>query len=164
MSESTKYERFYVLLRKDEGPIVQAKFGQCFFSSAQVSLNETIATLEVERKDDGVQIIVTFGDSKKNLNVVPIGHARICPAQASNLVISTNNTVRVGVCIVLSHNDHILITRRASTMRTFPELWVFPGGHVDSGETLEVAAKRELFEETGLRATNLKPFALWESW
>src|ERR1700743_1055743 len=32
--------------------------------------------------------------------------------------------------------------------------WVTPGGGVDPGETHEIAAVRELFEETGLRITD----------
>jgi len=48
-------------------------------------------------------------------------------------------------------------------MRTFPRKWVFPGGHVDSGETLEQAAIREAKEETGLNVKIIKPLAMWES-
>ena len=35
-------------------------------------------------------------------------------------------------------------------------IWVQPGGHVDAGETPEVAALRETLEETGLRARHLE--------
>ena len=31
-------------------------------------------------------------------------------------------------------------------------LWKFPGGLVDQGETIEKAAIREVWEETGIRA------------
>ncbi len=44
----------------------------------------------------------------------------------------------------------VLLVRRANP----PDagLWGFPGGKIDYGETIEQAAVRELFEETGIQA------------
>ncbi|XP_071273633.1 nucleoside diphosphate-linked moiety X motif 17 isoform X1 [Agelaius tricolor] len=62
---------------------------------------------------------------------------------------------------------HVLLTRRATTLRHFPNVWVPPGGHLEPGEELVAAGLRELAEETGLR---LEPgtfswhlLGLWES-
>lgn len=35
--------------------------------------------------------------------------------------------------------------------------WEIPGGHIEPGESVINAAKRELFEETGLKTKNLYP-------
>lgn len=40
-------------------------------------------------------------------------------------------------------------------------IWVQPGGHVDEGESPEVAAIRETFEETGLDTRHLDPVRLF---
>ena len=43
-----------------------------------------------------------------------------------------------------------LITRRAATLRKHTGQWALPGGRVDTGESAEHAALRELQEEVGL--------------
>lgn len=76
--------------------------------------------------------------------------------------------VKVAVAVLLQSSDgRVLLTRRPEHMRTFPNVWVPPGGHVESGETLYQAALRELSEETGLRFSendlNISTLGLWES-
>ena len=76
--------------------------------------------------------------------------------------------VNVGVVVILESRDsQVLVTRRARHMRTFPGVWVPPGGHIELGETLLQAGLRELQEETGLDVVGLvetsEVLCLWES-
>lgn len=74
--------------------------------------------------------------------------------------------VRLAAAVIVADNEGaVLLTRRASVMRTFPCAWVAPGGGLDHGETLPQCAARELAEETGIVVppASLMPFFLWES-
>ena len=46
-----------------------------------------------------------------------------------------------------NHLDAILLQKRSRSVRQDPGLWCNPGGHVQSGESYETAAKRECQEE-----------------
>jgi 8-oxo-dGTP diphosphatase len=59
---------------------------------------------------------------------------------------------RLGVIGVLRDANRVLMVRRAPSV---PKggFWCFPGGHVDPGETLESALRREMLEELGITVT-----------
>ncbi|MEM9257968.1 MAG: CoA pyrophosphatase [Pseudomonadota bacterium] len=96
--------------------------------------------------------------------------------------IEDGNARAASVCVVVtSHPDGgaaILLTLRPSKMGRHAGQYALPGGKVDPGETDEQAARRELFEELGLKlgpgaiigclddyATRsgfrIRPFVLW---
>ena len=56
--------------------------------------------------------------------------------------------------VVENPSGEVLLIER----RNPPRGWALPGGFVDVGETLETAVARELFEETGLRASRVQQF------
>ncbi|MFX1329736.1 MAG: NUDIX hydrolase [Promethearchaeota archaeon] len=55
----------------------------------------------------------------------------------------------VGVGVLLVRKDHLLLVKRKYN----PDAgyWSIPGGHLDLGEKVELAAEREAFEETGFK-------------
>lgn len=53
------------------------------------------------------------------------------------------------VDVIIRLGEKIVLVKR----RNPPRGWALPGGFVDYGETLEEAARREAFEETGLQVT-----------
>ena len=66
--------------------------------------------------------------------------------------------VRPAVSVALRRGDRLLLVLRARPPSR--GYYAFPGGHVEEGETLEVAARRELAEETGLEALALAPLVM----
>src|SRR5579859_551849 len=60
---------------------------------------------------------------------------------------------RIDVAIgILVRNGQILICQRRAR-DAFGDLWEFPGGKCESGETLNECLKRELLEELAIEAT-----------
>lgn len=57
---------------------------------------------------------------------------------------------QIGVGVLVVRDDSILLGRRLSPM--YRDMWGLPGGRKETGATAEDAARRELWEETGLRA------------
>ncbi|XP_065761527.1 nucleoside diphosphate-linked moiety X motif 17 isoform X1 [Muntiacus reevesi] len=76
--------------------------------------------------------------------------------------------VDLGVAVILQSSDQtVLLTRRTSTLKVSPNLWVPPGGHVEPDEELLDGGLRELWEESGLQLPQGQfswvPLGLWES-
>ena len=55
---------------------------------------------------------------------------------------------KVAAVVVVGRGDRVLMVRRAN--QPGYGLWSVPGGYVDRGEVVEMAAAREVREETGL--------------
>lgn len=70
--------------------------------------------------------------------------------------------IRMGVRVVLIQDGKVRLVRH-----TYLEGWFLPGGGIKKNETLEQAARREAFEETGARMENLRllgVFSNFEQW
>jgi len=52
--------------------------------------------------------------------------------------------------IVLRNNNKILFVQRSATKKSLPNIWAFPSGTMEQGETPEITAERESFEELGI--------------
>ena len=68
------------------------------------------------------------------------------------------NRIIHAVSVAVVRGDRLLLVKRGREPSR--GLHAFPGGRVEPGETNEEAARRELFEETGLRAENLSPIEI----
>lgn len=68
--------------------------------------------------------------------------------------------MRVTVDIVVLNKNKILLIKRKNN--PFKDFYALPGGFVEENELLIDAAKRELFEETGIKADKLKFIGIFD--
>ena len=64
------------------------------------------------------------------------------------------------VSAVVRRGDRYLLVLRANPPAQ--DMYAFPGGRIDPGETAEKAVLRELEEETGIVATSPRPYATYD--
>jgi 8-oxo-dGTP diphosphatase len=57
--------------------------------------------------------------------------------------------LRCAGAVIVDDEARIFIQRRSPRRRLFPDTWDIVGGHVEPGESLEDALRREVYEETG---------------
>jgi 8-oxo-dGTP diphosphatase len=62
--------------------------------------------------------------------------------------------VNVGVAVIVTRGDRVLLGRRTGAHGE--GTWALPGGHLAFGETIAACARREVFEETGLRIEGIR--------
>jgi len=62
--------------------------------------------------------------------------------------------------VILDDKDQFLLLKRPGWIQWAPGRWAFPGGKLEEGETAQVAAIRETYEETKLAVANLKEATL----
>lgn len=65
---------------------------------------------------------------------------------------------RVGIGVFIWQNKKFIIGKRKGSHGD--GTWTLPGGHLEFGETIEQAAKREAAEEVGVRIKNIKILAV----
>ena len=58
---------------------------------------------------------------------------------------------------IIRRDQELLLTRRKADVH-LPNLWEFPGGKVEAGESLQAALEREIREELGIRVKVLDEF------
>lgn len=61
---------------------------------------------------------------------------------------------RIGVGVMILRQGKVLLMKRRGSHGEGQ--WNLPGGHLDFGETIAQCAKREIWEETGLKVTRSK--------
>jgi 8-oxo-dGTP diphosphatase len=69
--------------------------------------------------------------------------------------------VEVAASIVRAHDGRVLMAQRTPGQIS-PGFWELPGGKIHTGESAERAAIRELDEEIGIRALQLRPWICYE--
>ncbi len=76
--------------------------------------------------------------------------------QELRLLVGSRPIIMVGAAVLLLDENRVLLQRRKDN-----RLWGVPGGSLEPGESLEEAAIRETFEETGLVIEKMALFGVY---
>jgi len=60
----------------------------------------------------------------------------------------------VGVAVIVIKDHKVLLGKRKNSHGS--GTWQFPGGHLEFNESIKDCARRELFEETGIKIKNIR--------
>ena len=63
---------------------------------------------------------------------------------------------KIAAAVLVNEDGKILIMKRSPKRKRHSAYWGLPAGVINENESLEEAAKREVFEETGIKVGNLK--------
>lgn len=175
MASSTG-ERVLVYLKNEQNSSFEkAHFTQCIIDYIDKLSKDGVCQGMVELKNNKLYISSVKGETK---NAVKFKHPPFCPIhhlseenKASLPSEIYSRGIDCGAAVILESGDGmVFLTRRGDNLRTFPGIWVPPGGHIEQNETLLEAGLRELKEETGLHITpdmchldTVHILAVWES-
>src|SRR5437660_1235453 len=77
----------------------------------------------------------------------------------ASTIFSSTERPKIGVGVMVMKEGKLLLGKRTGSFES--QVWGFPGGHLEFGETIESCARRELLEETGLEAASLEILHPW---
>lgn len=160
-----------------------ALFEQSIFNYFDITDTSFVAQINVSGRDI---ILSVANDEQKNdetVFTIPIGRSPHCPMiifsrwtlekqkewmRELNSAQRKFENVSLAMSVLLENKStkHVLITRRAKHLRSFPGVWVLPGGGIEEHDKDMIdTAQRELQEETGISASRecFSPIAMWES-
>lgn len=163
-------KRVLTYLRQNQ-ELVLGQFGQCLVSNfSEDNQHEVEVNCELLK-----QGLVLSRSEKSNDQSVILRHPPFCPMlhlspelRTKIVQESSYQGISVAVAAIIETLDaKVLLTRRPPHMRTFPNVWVPPGGGSEESETILETGVREIQEETGLDVRKImksaEPLCLWES-
>ncbi len=112
-----------------------------------------------EKMDNNIQLtcddrlLKHIRTNLKKFEVITSGRKNLKRAAVAITIVDVDQSSRdrdVCSCDVKDNDAALILTRRSSRLRNHAGQWALPGGSLDSGETPEDAALRELSEEVGL--------------
>ncbi|XP_052283577.1 nucleoside diphosphate-linked moiety X motif 17-like isoform X2 [Dreissena polymorpha] len=169
-----RFERVLVKLQKNgDSSFKNAHFTQCLVAALSAQNDACITQCNVEMRDTHLHISAPSSGK----SAIKMKHPSFCPVhnmQSTNYSSLPEDVytrgVDCGAAIILEAGDgRVLLTRRGDNLRTFPGIWVPPGGHIEQNESFAEAGLRELREETGLDISEhmcvqpVQALAVWES-